>query len=171
MEFIIIQAIGFVAVGLSIFAYQYNKRATMLGFDMSAAFLYALHFFLLGAPTGGAMNFIGGVRAAIYYKYPPTKARKWIFVLFMFSSCLATYYFWEGFISLLALGGTLSYGIAYWQTNPKYIRRYLLLSFPLWFAYNFIVGSYPGMLIELILLASNLIGQYRFDYLKKLTIK
>lgn len=170
MEYIIIQAIGFVAVGLSILTYQYNKRSSMLACDMAAAFLYALHFFLLAAPTGGAMNLIGGIRALVYYKYPPSKSRRWMFVLFIFIACVATFYFWEGPISLLALAGTISYGVAYWQTNPTYIRRYLLISFPLWFTYNFIVGSYPGMVIELVLLLSNLVGQYKFDYLKKLKI-
>jgi len=43
------------------------------------------------------------------------------------------------------------------------MRRLGLLSSPPWFTYNFISGSYPGMVIEVLLVTSNLIGQYRFD--------
>ncbi|MEK7070605.1 MAG: YgjV family protein, partial [Patescibacteria group bacterium] len=53
--------------------------------------------------------------------------------------------------------------IAFWQSNPRYIRLIGLISPPLWFTYNYISGSYAGMFAEIILLSSNLIGIYRFD--------
>lgn len=50
-----------------------------------------------------------------------------------------------------------------WPTRPKTIRRLALTVPPFWFSYNAITGSFAGMFVELILLFSNLIGQYRFD--------
>ncbi len=136
----------------------------MLRTDFLAAILYALHFFLLGAITGGAMNLIGAIRSAAYYRYPPSKNRRWLFMLFVLIAFIAAGFFWQGPLSLLALAGTLSYGVAYWQHDPTHIRRYLMISFPLWFVYNAVSGSYPGMAIEVIMAISNLISQYRFDF-------
>jgi hypothetical protein len=49
------------------------------------------------------------------------------------------------------------------QLNTKNIRRVALLAPPLWFSYNFLTHSYPGMFIEIFVICSNIIGQYRFD--------
>ena len=166
MSYMTIQLIGFIAVCFSILTYQLNKRSHMLITETIAAFLYSLHFFLLGAMAGGAMNFIGGCRALVFYKYPPSKNNSWVLVLFITLAIIGTYLFWDGLVSLLALIGTIGYAITYLQTNPKYIRRIMLLTFPAWFTYNIIVGSYPGMAIEIIVLISNLTGQYRFDFRK-----
>ena len=67
-------------------------------------------------------------------------------------------------ISLLPFIGTASGAIAFWQKKTKYIRRLALVSSPPWFTYNVIVGSYPGMVAEALLMSSNFIGQYRFDF-------
>ncbi|MEK9195850.1 MAG: YgjV family protein, partial [Patescibacteria group bacterium] len=70
---------------------------------------------------------------------------------------------WHGLISLLPMIGMITGTIAFWQSNPRYIRLIGLISPPLWFTYNYISGSYAGMFAEIILLSSNLIGIYRFD--------
>lgn len=57
--------------------------------------------------------------------------------------------------------------IAVWQTNPKTIRFIMLVPRPLWFIYNFMVGSYAGVTAEILILASVLIGILRFDILKQ----
>lgn len=57
--------------------------------------------------------------------------------------------------------------LAVWQTNPRTIRFLMLIPRPLWFVYNFTVGSYAGMTGEILILASVLIGIVRFDILGK----
>jgi len=47
------------------------------------------------------------------------------------------------------------------------IRRFALISPPLWFMYNVILGSYPGMIAEAVMFVSNMVGIYRFDILKQ----
>lgn len=160
---LIAQIVGIIAVVLSLAVFQLNKRHAMLLLAMTAAFLYALHFFLLGAATGAAMNLIGAFRCYVFYKVKPTRSNAWILYVFITISLLATLYTWQGPISLLAAAGTVLSGIASWQLTPKYIRRYALSAPPPWFAYNALSGSYPGMFIEVFMFISNLIGQYRFD--------
>jgi len=73
---------------------------------------------------------------------------------------------WQGLLSLLPLGGTISGTISYWQKRTKWLRLLALISPPLWFTYNFISHSYPGMLTEIFLISSTLIAIYRFDIRK-----
>lgn len=157
------QIIGVVAVVLSIAVYQLNNRVRMLQVAMASALFFAGSFFFLKAYTAVALNILGAVRCYAYFKVIPSKQTAWIFWLFAILAIIAAAITWNGPVSFLALAGTLLYGVAEWQRSPKYIRRLSLLGPPMWFSYNFLVRSYPGMFIEVFVITSNLIGQYRFD--------
>jgi len=135
----------------------------MLKLGMVAAFIYSVHFLLLGAYTGAAMNLIGGARAYAFYRVEPDRRHVWILVIFIAIAAVSTYITWQGIISLLPLIASSMGGIALWHKKPKAIRRWALIVPPIWFAYSFLVGSYPGMVVESIMFTSNLVGEYRFD--------
>jgi hypothetical protein len=106
---------------------------------------------------------LGVTRSYVYYKVKPTRRNSWIMLCFLGVAGLAAAITWQGPLSLLPMLGTMSGGVAYWQTKPKHIHRLALIASPLGFIYNTISGSYAGMVIETINFTSNLIGQYRFD--------
>jgi hypothetical protein len=164
---LIAQLVGIVAVIFSLLIFQQNKRLVMLQLATTAAFLYTIHFFMLGALTGAMMNLIGAGRCYVFYKVTPNKHNEWILWAFLGLSAAATIATWQGPISLLALAGSVCSGIASWKKEPRTIRRFALSAPPLWFTYNAISGSYPGMFIEIAILASNLVGQRRFDFKHK----
>ncbi len=139
----------------------------MLKLSMTAALFYTVHFFMLGAVTGAAMNLIGGVRCYTFFHVTPDKRHRWVLIAFMILAAGGAALTWQGPLSLLPMIGSISSGIAFWQKDPKYIRRWALIASPLWFVYNALSHSYPGMLIEVILLVSNLVGEYRFDFRHK----
>lgn len=157
------QGIGFVAVIVSLTVYQFNDRVRMLQIAMASALLFALSFLLLEAYTGAALNLLGAVRCYAYFKVVPSRKNSWIFWLFAIASIAATVLTWGGLVSLLALAGTLLYGLSEWQKNTTSIRRLSMFGPPIWFSYNMIVRSYPGMAIEIAVIVSNVIGQLRFD--------
>jgi len=136
----------------------------MLMLGMTVSLLWSTHFLLLGAVTGAAMNALSALRCYVYYRVKPVKRNLWVPWLFMGLLCTATIFTWQGAVSLLPLAGSLCSILASWQRRPKAIRRLSLGSSPPWFVYNFISGSYPGMVVEVLLVMSNLIGQYRFDF-------
>lgn len=136
----------------------------MLLLGLTACLLWATHFYLLGAVTGSAMNLMAAVRFCVYYSIKPSKRNLWVMWLFIGLTALATVLTWKGMISLLPFAGTACGVIAFWQKKTKYIRRLALLSSPPWLTYGLIVGSYPGVAAETLLMGSNLIGQYRFDF-------
>ena len=52
---------------------------------------------------------------------------------------------------------------ALWKRSAKSIRFFMLIPRPLWFLYDFFVGSYAGMTTEVFVFASVLVGILRFD--------
>lgn len=160
-----IQLIGFIALGFTIALFQVNKRTMMLALQVCGSMLYTLHFLLLGATTGAAMNFIGGVRSFTFIRIGKNRSL-YILALFIAAFCLAVVLTWQGPKSLLPLAGMIFGTIALWQTKPSRIRLIMLAASPPWLIYNLISGSYPGMIVETLAITSNLIGIYRFDLLK-----
>lgn len=134
----------------------------MLKIQTVAGVLFTIHFALLGAATGSAMNLIGISRNIAYYKL--NNRQRWIPYLFISLFALGSVVTWQGWFSLLPLLGASAGCVAFWQTNPKHIRRLSLVAPPLWFAYNLISHSYPGIIIEVIAITSNFAGMYRFDF-------
>lgn len=130
---------------------------------MTASLLWAAHFFLLGAATGSAMNLLSATRAYTFLRVKPTKRNRWVMWTFAGLLVLATGLTWQGVLSLLPLTGSLFGVIGDWQRKPKMIRRLNFGSSPPWLVYNVISGSYPGIVVEVLRMTSNLIGQYRFD--------
>jgi hypothetical protein len=161
---VIIQGIGLIALLTNLSVFQTNTRKNMLLLGLITCLLWAAHFYLLGAMTGSAMNLLAAGRFCVYYRVKPSKQNRWISWLFVGLTLLATALTWQGRMSLLPFIGTTAMVIAFWQTKPKYIRRLALASSPPWIIYGAIVGSYPVIVAETLLLISIFIGQYRFDF-------
>lgn len=141
----------------------------MLG--MCGCLLWSGHFFLLGALTGAALNLVAAIRFYVYYRTKPLKRNTWIMWSFLCLTALITALTWQGMISLLPFIGTACGVIAFWQKKTKRIRRLALASSPPWLLYAVMVGSYPGIVVESLLIVSNLTGQYRFDFRSRLPSK
>jgi len=163
----IAQLVGVAAVIFALSIFQFNKRSAMLWLGLTAGALFSIHFFLLGAFTGAALNLIGVGRSYTFVKVTPNRKNVWVLVLFIAIAGVATILTWRGFVSMLAFTGNTASAIAFWQKKPKYIRRWAFVPPPFWFSYNALSGSYPGMFIEFFNLASLIIGTYRFDLRKK----
>lgn len=161
---VLIQGIGLAALIANLSIFQTNTRKNMILLGLGACLLWTAHFYLLGATTGAAMNLLAAGRFSVYYRIRPSRRNRWIMWLFVGLTALAVALTWKGAISLLPFIGTASGVVAFWQRKPKHIRRLALVSSPPWFIYAAIVGSYPGMIAESLLLGSNFVGQYRFDF-------
>jgi hypothetical protein len=89
-----------------------------------------------------------------------------VFVTFRSVAAVATIVTWVGLISILPFVGSVISGFASSQLKTKNIRRVALFSVPFWLCYAILVRSYPSIFIDIFVLCSNLIGQYRFDRVK-----
>lgn len=159
------QGAGYAALLFVILSFQKNKRSALLLIMLAGLLLFTVHYILLGAWTGALMNLIEAGVVFIAYKKDTSKWAEhpaWLY----------------GFIGLYIIFGVVSFkapvdvlpivaqafgAIAVWQTNARAIRFLMLVPRPLWFTYNLVVGSQAGIVAEIFIGASVLIGIARFD--------
>lgn len=172
MDFIIAQIIGGFALLLSIISFQQKNRSKILLVQIFSTIFYSLHFFLLTAFTGAAMNLITVFRSYVFYhkdnkKWASKKNWFWLFMILVWIGGIVT---WRSVYSIFPILALTFGTIAYWQTNPKYVRAISVLSRPLWIIYSIYYLSIPGIIVELLIGTSTIIGIIRLD-IKKSTPK
>lgn len=165
---VVIQILGVIATILSLAVFQVNNRRTMLIIALSASLMWTAHYSVLGAVTGALLNLLGAVRWYVFSRITPSRKNIWILGIFIVAAVIAVLLTEQSRIGLLPMAAVIVSGVAFWQKKPKLIRRLNIASNPLWLVYNAFVGSYPGIIVEILLLLSNIVGQYRFDITHKL---
>ncbi|HSX01266.1 MAG TPA: YgjV family protein [Candidatus Saccharimonas sp.] len=165
----IVQGIGYLALFFVILSFQKNKRVNILLIMLIGLVLFVVHYALLQAWVGSLMNLIEAAMVFVAYKKEDARwAQKgyWLYVfigLFFLAGALTA----KSVVDFLPAIAQTFGAVAVWQTNPRAIRFLMLGPRPLWFIYNFAVGSYAGMTAEVFILASVLVGIIRFDILRK----
>lgn len=162
-RYFIAQIVGVVALVTSLTVFQTNNRRKMLYAGTIGAIFWTIHFYLLGAEAGAAINAIGVIRNFTFARVKPKRENLWILLAVSVLAIAAIVLTWQGPAGLLVLAACILNGLAFWTRSTKTIRRLYLINPPLWFAYDYISHSYPGMTVECLLVASNLLGQFRFD--------
>ena len=169
MNQILIQGIGFLALFFVILSFQKKERLTLLWVMLIGLLLFVVHFFLLNAWTGALMNLIEVWIVFVSFKKDTVIWARWRVWPYIF----VVVYILAGFLTVKTFTDTLPIiaqifgAIAVWQKNPRAIRCTMLAPRPLWFIYNFIVGSYAGMVTEVLILISVVVGIVRFDILRR----
>ena len=166
---VIVQGIGYLALLFFLLSFQKNKRVNILLLMLAGLVFFVIHYSLLKAWTGALMNLIEAGIVFIAYKKEKSswaKQKMWLYV-FILIYIIAGVITVKSLVDFLPIIAQIFGAIAVWQTNPRTIRFIMLAPRPLWFIYNFMVGSYAGMTTEVLILASVLIGIFRFDILKQ----
>ena len=60
------QIVGFGGAALNGLSFQQKKRKGIIGVQIGAAVLFIIHYILLGAYTGAALNFISLLRSFVF---------------------------------------------------------------------------------------------------------
>lgn len=157
------QILGGIAVLIQVATYQRNVRNHILLGVMTAQILFVVHFVLLGGYTGAAVNVVGASRNLIFAKVKNltrSNSLLWTFLVIQLGVAALT---WHGPLSVLALMGAWFSTLAFWQDEPRVIRRFIIFMPLCWLAYNFALHSYVGMASNLFVLASTAVAVYRFD--------
>lgn len=161
----IAQAIGLLALVLSLVSFQMKKRRTILFFQMLASLSCAVSLIMLGGITGGVLDVVAFSRTLVFslsdkYKWAGSKI------------CLGAYFAlivavgilsWDSgsIASLFAILGTLLSTLALYMKNERTLRMISLFVGPMWIIYNLIYSSAFGILNEIIAMASITIALIR----------
>ena len=157
------QLIGFVPVFMGFFIFRNVSRKTSIVLKAVSDFLSAVHFLLLGAPTGCAINFVNTARGICFAqkgKYPWASGI-WVPVIFCLATTVSSILSWTGLISLLPLVGSCLAVIGYWCTDPRHLRRFNFAGIFLWLIYGVITLSVPTVVGNTISLSSIALTQWK----------
>lgn len=162
---ITVQLIGLLAMGCVLWSFQQNKRSAILLLLIAGQLLFIAHYSLLFAWSAVAVNCIGILRGITFYLRPNYRWAQhsfWLYlfiVLFALSGILT----WEGPRTLLVVFAMSLEAVGLWRSNTKQIRWFMLATRPFFFTYSLLVGSYAGMVADVVFSVSILIGMWRFD--------
>ena len=168
------QIIGIVAMFFNLFSYQQKTRKGAIICQLFGTILFTVNFFMLGATVGAIMNFIGALRAVIFINKEKLKADHvgWFigFTVVYLASYVLTFTVLDKeptavnfVLEFLPVIGMVATTHSYRLTDAKAIRKFGLISSPVWLIYNIANFSVGAIICEVLSLASIIIGIVRLD--------
>ena len=126
---------------------------------------YTLHMLLLGAITGGVSYMINCLRSfclSSEWEFGKSNAVCAALCLMQLAALWLT---WDGWISLLPVIANIASTVGGYTRNPKKVRiAGIFVNSPLCIIYDIIVGSWAGILDEVIGEASMIISVVRYGW-------
>lgn len=157
------QGFGVLGVVLGFLSMQMKTREKLLILHLSLTVCFALHYGLIGAWSGMALNIIASIRNIAYYFLGKNGAVKkgWgiLFAVIMGAVGVLSWQNWYSAFVVVAL--TLnSYAMSF--TEPQSIRKSMLITCPLALVYNILVLSVGGIVLESVNTFSAALGIIRY---------
>jgi Bacterial inner membrane protein len=115
---------------------------------------FAVHYALLGQWTAVAMNGVMAAQTAVAILLVRTPRLRWAYHALAPALALASLMTWQGLPSFLSAAATALSTLGRLQTNEVILRALLLASTPFWAAHDLVVGSLPGLVADLLSMAT-----------------
>lgn len=161
--FYIGQGFGVLTVLLGFLNYQVKTRNSLLFIHLSTTLCFALHYGLIGAFTGMAMNIVGAVRDTTFAAIEKhRKVNKWYSIGFAVIMAIMGIISWEAWYSVLAVIALTINSYAMSFTNPNALRKSILITSPMVLIYDILTHAYGGMVYEAVALLSVIIGLCKY---------
>ena len=164
-RYLLIQAIGLIGTILFFVSFQCKNNRALFRIQFLSYLFYTIHLLLLGAVTGGISYVINTVRSICLgsdWKFAKGKA---MCVIICAAQVAALALTWSGWISLLPVTANIAATIGGYTHNPRKVRlASMLVNSPLWIIYDVIVGSWAGILDEIVTELSIIISIFRYGW-------
>ena len=148
---LIAQIIGFIAMAIVVITYQCKSQRKILILLMVSAFVWCVHFLVLGKYTAVLLNLLSAFRCVIYACHSDGKKWAqgvWIPIVFGIVCSVSTIFTWGGLIDILPLVSTFMYTYSNWQQNERRLKYITLPASMCWLVYNIVGGSVAGAINE-----------------------
>lgn len=149
------QALGFVAMALGCASFQCRTQRSIAALQAAASTFWAIHFGLLGATTGAIANLFSVPRNIIYAE---AGRRRWAASALwpiLFSAVFAAGGLYsrlalgESWIFILSVAGQVSSSWILRMRDAQAIRLLSIAMSLCWLLYDYLSGSLPGTLCEI----------------------
>ena len=165
MRFLLVQGIGFLGTILFFLSYQCRSNKNLFRVQFLSYLCYTAHLLALGAVTGGISYILNTVRSFCLGSRHDILKGKAVCALICLLQLVALALTWDGWWSILPVAANIAATIGGYTFNPRKIRiAGMFINSPLWIIYNIIVGSWAGILDEIVTEASMILSIYRYGW-------
>lgn len=162
---LVIQIIGFAGTAAYLVSFQFKKNRHLFMMQALGYVFYFTHYYLLGALTGGfsyLTNLLRSILLASKWKWAHSK---WACAGLCLIQIAIVKFTWAGWISVLPCIANIASTVGGYTNNPRKIRAAnMFINSPVCALYAILVGSWAGVVDELISEASIIISIIRFGW-------
>ncbi|MBO6575088.1 MAG: YgjV family protein [Rhodothermales bacterium] len=148
--------IGFIGVAANVGWPFFRSRTWMLLGQAFGAFLFALHYALISAPTAALLLTTAGLQALLAIPLGDRSNFRLLYLatIPVIGGIMA--FSWTGVESLFASLGLALISLGRYQLKVIPFRALLVACIPMWLVHNLIVGSVPGLVSDALSFSSGL---------------
>ena len=164
-NYLLIQAIGLGGTFLFFVSFQCKSNKNLFRVQFVSYLCYTIHLLLLGAVTGGISYILNTLRSFCLGSKSEKLKSKWMGGAICILQLAAMTLTWSGWISVLPVAANIAATIAGYTYNARKIRiAGMFINSPLWIIYDIIVGSWAGILDEVVSELSMIISIVRYGW-------
>lgn len=164
-SYIAIQIVGFIGSILYFASFQCKENKNLFRVQFLAYVFYTSHLLLLGATTGAFSYLLNLIRSICLGSNSEFARSNKMCALICFLQLCVLSITWAGWLSVLPVVANIAATIGGYTHNGQKIRiAGIFVNSPLWIVYDIYVGSWAGIVDELVSEASMLLSIYRFGW-------
>ena len=160
--FFISQILVTIAIGFDLMSFQFKERQKIVACLFCAGVLISSHFILLEQWTAASLMMIATIRYLTSIFSTSAKLK----YFFCAASVLAAMFTYAGLVSVVSCLGSVFQTVAAFNKDDKRLRELMVVGTSFWLLHNYMVGSPTAVVMEVLFIASNVIGYYRHYYKK-----
>ena len=167
-NFWVIQAIGAIALVFIFLSWNAKERKNIFFLQSINLVFFTIHYLLLAAYAGAAMCVVVLARNFVFSRKGEEKWASHPAWLYGFIALAIGFLLvlWDGWITLFPIVGIIFGTYAMWNVRPADIRFFMLMSALVWIPYVIFVGSYPGLLNQIVATVG-ILGAFAYGYMKR----
>lgn len=160
-----IQAVGLIGTGLYFLSYQCKSNKNLFRVQFLSYLCYTVHLLLLGAVTGGISYILNTVRSFCLGSRLEFAHSRTACLILCTLQVFALAVTWSGWISVLPVAANIASTIGGYTHNARKIRvAGMFINSPLWIIYDILVGSWAGILDEVVSECSMILSIVRYGW-------
>ena len=166
ISYILSQIFTVIMYTLIALSYLAKDRKKIVAISTASIVFNALAYIFLSAWTGLAMCVIAFLRN-LYSIWSESKHKASekitkrdiaVLIITYLAIIIVTILTFDGFWSLMSVFGTMAYTYSIWQKKPIVYKFFGIPVGLLWITYNYYVGSFFGVILEVALLVASIYG-------------
>ncbi len=166
---ILINAVGVFAIAVKVIETQNKKRSAIILLAILNYLLWISYFILNGNFTSAIVNSISCIQALVFLqrgKYKWADSKFWL-IFFLAVQVVASFFTWNGPLSLFSIVAGMLSTIAYFVMDEKLYRWFFLALILLWIGNGIAYGYVIALIHDIFASVSIIIAIIRYNFIKK----